>query len=87
VIGPNTEIHGLVEIGPDCRIGASVFVGTIRSGDRPPGRVVLGPGVRVGAGTIIENESELDLVIPGKADIPARSHVNNNGFGSPRYVG
>lgn len=87
VIGPNTEIHGRVEIGPDCRIGASVFIGTIRTGERSPGQVRLGPGVRVGAGTIIENGSELDLVIPGKADIPARSHVNNDGFGSPRYVG
>ncbi|MEW6750291.1 MAG: DapH/DapD/GlmU-related protein [Candidatus Latescibacterota bacterium] len=86
VIGPNTEIHGRVEIGPECHIGASVFVGTIKSGERIPGRVRLGSGVRVGAGTIIENASELDLVIPDKADIPARCHVANDGFGQPQYV-
>jgi len=86
IIGPNTEIHGLVEIGKSCHIGASVFIGTIKSGDRLPGRVRLGAGVRVGAGTIIENGSELDLVIPEKADIPARRHVTNDGFGNPQYV-
>ena len=87
VIGPNTEIHGRVELGTDCRVGASAFIGTIKSGERTPGRVRLGNGVHIGAGTIIENGSELDLVIPDKADVPARSHVANDGFGRPRYVG
>ena len=86
VIGPNTEIHGLVEVGESCHIGASGFIGTIKSGERRPGRVRLGAGVRVGAGTIIENGSELDLIIPEKAEIPARRHVTNDGFGNPEFV-
>jgi hypothetical protein len=40
----------------------------------------------VGDGTIIENTSAIDLIIPDKAEIPARSHVANDGFGHPRYV-
>ena len=65
---------------------ASVFIGTIKDGDRLPGRVVLGESVRVGAGTIIENASELDLLIPDQAEIPARSYVVNDGCGQPRFV-
>ena len=49
-------------------------------------RIRLADGVRVGDGTIIENVSELDLIIPEKAEIPARSHITNDGFGTPRYV-
>jgi serine acetyltransferase len=85
-IGANAEIHGLVEIGPDCRIGASVFIGTIRAGEQRPGKVRLGKGVRVGSGTIIENVSPLDLVIPERAEIPARSHLTNDGCGGPKFV-
>ncbi len=84
VIGPNAEVNGLVEIASNCYIGSSVVIGTIKSGDRRPGRIRLGQDVRVGDGTIIENVSELDLVIPEKAEIPARSHVTNDGFGTPR---
>jgi len=86
VIGANSEIHGYVEMGSDCRVGASVFIGTIKDGRGRPGRVQLGEGVRVGAGTIIENASELDLLIPDRAEIPARSYVVNNGCGQPRFV-
>lgn len=86
VVGPNTEIHGHVELGSTCRIGASAFIGTIKSGDAMPGRIRLGKGVRVGAGTIVENSSRLDLVIPDYAEIPARSHVTNDGFGRPCYT-
>ena len=86
VIGPNTEIHGRVDIGEGCRVGASVFIGTIKSGERVPGWIRIGPGVRIGAGTIIENSSALDLIIPEKAEIPARRHVNNDGFGNPQFV-
>lgn len=86
VIGPNTEIHGNVEIGASCRVGASAFIGTIKSSAVNPGRIRLGEGVRVGAGTILENGSQLDLVIPDNAEVPARSHVTNDGFGRPRYA-
>ena len=86
VIGANAEIHGRVDIGAQCRIGASVFLGTIKDSDRQPGRVVLGEGVRIGAGTIIENASELDLFIPEQGEIPARSYVVNDGCGQPRFV-
>ncbi|HIG53332.1 MAG TPA: hypothetical protein EYQ18_04980, partial [Candidatus Handelsmanbacteria bacterium] len=77
VIGATAEINGVVEIGPHCHIGVSVFIGTIKSGAVRPGKITLGSGVRIGAGTIIENASELDLVIPERAEIPARSYVTN----------
>ena len=86
VIGPNAEIYGLVEIGPNCTVGSSVIIGTIKSRARTPGNIRLGSEVRVGDGTIIENVYELDLVIPDKAAIPARSHVANDGFGKPHFV-
>ncbi len=85
-VGANTEVYGLVEMGTHCRIGSSVVIGTIKDGDKRPGKINLGDEVRVGAGTIVENAFELDLVIPAKAEIPARSHVLNDGFGNPRFV-
>jgi len=86
IIGANTEIYGLVEVAADCRIGTSVIIGTIRSGAGIPGKIHLGQGVRVGDGAIIESSTELDLIIPDKAAIPARSNVVNDGFGRPRIV-
>ena len=87
VIGANAEIHGLVSLGVECKVGASVFVGTIREEDQPPGRIFLQNGVRVGAGTIIENACGKDLVIPENTHIPARSYVINDGNGAPRIIG
>lgn len=86
VIGATAEINGTVEIGPDCHIGVSVFIGTIKAGTARPGAIKLGQGVRIGAGTIIENSSELDLIIPDRAEIPARSHMTNDGCGQPKFV-
>lgn len=86
VIGATAEINGVVEIGADCRIGVSVFIGTIKAGAVRPGEIKLGQGVRIGAGTIIENASELDLIIPDRAEIPARSYVTNDGCGQPKFV-
>jgi serine O-acetyltransferase len=86
VIGATAEINGVVEIGPHCHIGVSVFIGTIKSGAVRPGKITLGRDVRIGAGTIIENASELDLVIPERAEIPARSYVTNDGCGQPKFV-
>ncbi len=85
-VGPNTQIYGYVQTGPECRIASSVVIGTVLSGARRPGNIRLGQGVRVGDGTVIENSTELDLAIPDKAEIPARSHVINDGFGNPRFV-
>lgn len=85
-IGSGTEIYGFVEMGKKCHIASSVVIGTVRSGERAPGRIILGDGVRVGDGTIIENSTELDLIIPHKSEIPARSHVVNDGFGKPKYA-
>ncbi len=85
-IGTNTEIYGFVEIEQQCRIGSSVVIGTIRGTSESPGKIYIGEGVRIGDGTIIENTSEMDLIIPTRAQIPARSHVANDGFGFPRYV-
>ena len=86
VVGPNAEMRGFVEVGSHCRIGSSVVIATVKSGDRKPGKVRLGPDVSIGDGTIVENYTELDLVIPEKGEIPARSHVTNDGFGNPRFV-
>lgn len=85
-VGPNTQIYGFVQAGPECRIASSVVIGTVLSGARRPGNIRLGRGVRVGDGTVIENSTELDLAIPDKAEVPARSHVINDGFGNPRFV-
>ncbi|MDA0710333.1 MAG: hypothetical protein O3B73_08995 [bacterium] len=85
-VGSGTEIYGFVQTGQRCQIASSVVIGTVRAGDRPPGRIFLQDGVRVGDGTIIENSTELDLVIPHKSEIPARSHIVNDGFGNPRYA-
>ena len=85
-VGPNTQVYGYVQTDTECRIASSVVVGTVLSGDRKPGKIRLGKGVRVGDGTVIENSTELDLIIPDKAEIPARSHVINDGFGNPRFV-
>ena len=86
VIGANAEINGMVEIGCDSHIGVSVFIGTIKAGERRPGEIKLGQGVRIGAGTIIENASEHALIIPDHTEIPARSYVANDGSGRPKFV-
>ncbi len=85
-IGTNTEIYGFVEIDQRCRIGSSVVIGTIRGASENPGKIMIGDEVRIGDGTVIENTSEMDLIIPTRAQIPARSHVANDGFGFPRYI-
>ncbi|MCZ6633757.1 MAG: hypothetical protein O7G87_10145 [bacterium] len=85
-IGSGSDIYGFVEMGQNCQIASSVVIGTVRLGSRIPGKIRLGNGVRVGDGTIIENSTDLDLFIPDKSEIPARSHVVNDGFGNPRYV-
>ncbi len=85
-IGINSQLYGYVEISEDCRIASTVVIGTVLTGTGKPGRIRLGKGVRVGDGTVIENSTELDLVIPDKSEIPARSHVVNDGFGNPRYL-
>ena len=86
VIGPSVEIYGLVETGPRCRVNASVVIGTVRGGETTPGRILLGSDVNIGDGTILENRLETDLVIPDRADIPARSLVVNDGLGNPKFV-
>lgn len=86
IVGSNAEIHGFVEIGTDCHIGSSVVIGTIKSATVLPGKIRLGQSIHVGDGTIIENTSAIDLIIPDRAEIPARSHVANDGFGHPRFV-
>ena len=85
-VGTNTEIYGFVEIEQKCRIGSSVVIGTIRGAAEHPGKIYIGDEVRIGDGTVIENTSEMDLIIPTRSQIPARSHVANDGFGFPRYV-
>ena len=84
-VGSGTDIYGFVETGTDTQIASSVVIGTVRSGARSPGKIILGNRVRVGDGTIIENSTELDLIIPDKSEIPARAHIVNDGFGNPKY--
>ncbi len=85
LIGPHTQVYGLVEMGEDCRIGSSVVIGTVKTAQASPGRILIGDGVQVGDGTILENRSELDLTIPDSEDIPARSYVTNDGCGNPKF--
>ncbi len=85
-IGSGTDIYGFVETGTACQIASSVVLGTVRSGSRDPGKIIFGDHVRVGDGTIVENSTELDLIIPDKSEIPARSHIVNDGFGNPKYA-
>ncbi|HCK09844.1 hypothetical protein MK139_08870 [bacterium] len=85
-IGINSQVYGYVEIKENCRIASTVVIGTVLSGAAAPGQICLGDGVRVGDGTVIENSTELNLVIPDNSEIPARSHVVNDGFGNPRYL-
>jgi len=85
-VGTNTEIYGFVDIAQRCHIGSSVVIGTIRGAAEHPGKIYIGDEVRIGDGTVIENTSEMDLIIPNRAQIPARSHVANDGFGFPRYI-
>ena len=73
-IGINSQVYGYVEVGSECRIASSVVIGTVLAASKRPGRIRLGKGVRVGDGTVIENSTELDLLIPEKSEIPARSH-------------
>jgi serine acetyltransferase len=86
VIGPNTEIYGLVQIGSHSHIGPSVVIGTIKDGPTRPGHIRLGSRVRIGSGTIIENRSQRELVIPDGAELPALSYVINDGEGRPQVV-
>jgi len=85
-VGTSSYLYGNVETGSKCRIASSVVIGTVMGAARRPGKIRLGEGVRVGDGTVIENSTELDLLIPDKAEIPARSYVVNDGFGRPRIV-
>ena len=85
-VGTSTEMYGFVEMQERCHIGSSVIIGTIRSEAIRPGIIRLGQHVRVGDGTIIENTSAIDLIIPDKSEVPARSHIANDGFGHPRFV-
>ncbi len=85
-VGSGSDIYGLVEAGNNCQIASSVVIGTVRTGGKMPGTIRMGSEVRVNDGCVIENSTELDLVIPDKSDIPARSHVINDGFGNPRFV-
>lgn len=86
VVGANTEIYGLVQVGAESKIGSAAVIGTIKVSDQQPGAIRLGPGVRVGDGTIIENRSNRDLEIPAHTEIPARSHITNDGCGKPQFV-
>ena len=58
----------------------------MKSGETKPGRILIGSGVQIGDGTIVENSSELDLVIPDTAQIPALSHLTNDGNSNPLFV-
>ena len=41
-----------------------VVIGTVKVGETKPGHIIMGEGVRVGDGTIVENRAEIDLLIP-----------------------
>ena len=85
VIGANTEINGLVEIGKGVRIRAAVVARTVRTGEKP-GRIVFGDNVTIGEESLIINDNPTDLVIPDGTTIPPKSHIINYGDGRPRFL-
>ncbi|GMV65999.1 MAG: hypothetical protein KJ050_13950 [Candidatus Omnitrophica bacterium] len=86
VIGANTEINGLIEIHERVRIRAAVVARTVISESGKPGRIVFGEGVTVGEECLVINDQPADLVIPPGANLPAGSHVVNDGNGGMRIL-
>ncbi len=86
VIGANAKVMGNVVMEEKVRIGMGALVGTVREGSHPPGEILLKKKASVGDGSVVENRLATPLVIPGGFEIPAHSHVINDGAGYPKLV-
>jgi serine acetyltransferase len=86
VIGPNTEINGLVEIGEKVKIRAAVVARTVISESGKPGKIIFGEGTTIGEECLIINQRPEDLLIPPGSALPAHSYVVNDGHGRPNIL-
>ena len=84
VIGANTEINGMVEIGENVKIRAAVVARTVISESGKPGKIIFSEGVTVGEECLVVNDHPTDLIIPPGSSIPAGMHVVNDGNGNPK---
>ncbi len=84
VIGANTEINGMVEIGENVKIRAAVVARTVISESGKPGKIIFSEGVTVGEECLVVNDHPTDLIIPPGSSIPAGTQVVNDGNGNPR---
>ena len=86
VIGANAKVMGNVAMEEKVRVGMGAVVGTVREGSLPPGEILLKKKASVGDGSLVENRHETPLVIPADFEIPAHSHVVNDGTGHPKLA-
>ncbi|MCG3199774.1 MAG: hypothetical protein HUU16_07590 [Candidatus Omnitrophica bacterium] len=86
VIGPNTEINGMVEIGERVRVRAAVVARTVITESGKPGRIVFEKDTTVGEECLVINDQPTDLIIPAGSSLPAHSHVVNDGQGGPKIL-
>jgi serine acetyltransferase len=85
VIGANTEINGMVEVGEMVKIRAAVVARTVISESGKPGKIIFSEGVTVGEECLIVNDHPTDLIIPPGSSIAAGTHVVNDGNGNPKF--
>ena len=86
VVGPNTEINGLVTLGKGVKIRAAVVARTLISESGRPGRLIFADGAVVGEEALIINDQPTDLLVPAGFHIPPNSHVINDGTGKPKIL-
>jgi serine acetyltransferase len=86
VIGPNTEINGMVAIKENVRIRAAVVARTVITETGKPGSLIFEEGTTVGEECLVINDHPRDLVIPAGSTLPAHSHVVNDGRGGPKIL-
>ncbi len=84
VIGANTEINGMVEIGERVRIRAAVVARTVISESGRPGKIIFSKDVTVGEECLVVNDHPTDLIIPPGCSITAGTHLVNDGNGNPK---
>jgi serine O-acetyltransferase len=86
IIGANAKVMGNVVMEKKVRVGMGAVVGTVREGSHPPGEILLKRNASVGDGSLVENRHQTPLVISPDFDIPAHSHVVNDGTGRPKLA-
>ncbi len=86
IIGANAKVMGNVVMEESVRIGMGAVVGTVREGNHSPGEILLKKKALVGDGSLVENRHATPLVIHADFEIPAHSHIINDGAGHPKLV-